>query len=56
MFCGIGGDIVDNPTDVKLYTNSSSSVALESTITSQMERIIENERLKRYNIENLDRY
>ena len=51
----IGRDIVDNPTDVKLYTNSSSSVALESTITSQMERIIENERLKRYNIENLDR-
>ena len=50
----IGGDIVNNPTDVKLYTNSSSSVALESTITSQMERIIENERLKRYNIENLD--
>lgn len=50
----IGGDIVDNPADVKLYTNSSSSMALESTITSQMERIIENERLKRYNIENLE--
>ncbi len=50
----IGEDIVDNPTDVKLYTNASSSMALESSITSQMERIIENERLKRYNIENLE--
>lgn len=50
----IGEDIVDNPTNVKLYTNSSSSITLESEITSQMERIIENERLKRYDIENLD--
>lgn len=50
----IGGDIVDNPANVKLYTNSSSSITLESEITSQMERIIENERLKRYDIENLD--
>ena len=50
----IGEDIVDNPTNVKLYTNSSSSMSLESNISSQMERIIEQERLKRYEIENLE--
>ena len=50
----IGADIVDNPKNAKLYTNSSSSMSLESNISSQMERIIEQERLKRYQIENLE--
>ena len=50
----IGADIVDNPTSAKLYTNSSSSMSLESNISSQMERIIEQERLKRYEIDNLE--
>ncbi len=50
----IGADIVDNPNNVKLYTNSSSSMSLEGNISSQMERIIEQERLKRYDIDNLE--
>lgn len=50
----IGSDIVDNPTSARLYTNTSSSMTLESNIASQMERIIEQERLKRYQIENLE--
>ena len=50
----IGADIVDNPNNVKLYTNSSSSMSLEGNISSQMESIIEQERLKRYDIENLE--
>lgn len=50
----IGSDIVDNPSNAKLYTNSSSSMSLESSISSQMEKIIERERLKRYDIENLE--
>lgn len=50
----IGADIVENPNNVKLYTNSSSSMSLESNISSQMERVIEQERLKRYDIENLE--
>ena len=50
----IGEDIVDNPSNVKLYTNSSSSMSLESNISSQMERIIERERLQRYEIDNLE--
>lgn len=50
----IGADIVDNPSNAKLFTNSSSSMSLESNISSQMERVIEQERLKRYEIENLE--
>lgn len=50
----IGEDIIDNPKNVRLYTNSSSSMTLESNIASQMERIIEQERLRRYDIENLE--
>ena len=50
----IGKDIIENPNDVRLYTTSSSSLMLEESIVSQIEKIIENERLKAYNIENLD--
>ena len=49
----IGGDILENPSDVKLYANSSSSLSVESSITDQIERILEAEKLKRYNIDNL---
>ena len=50
----IGGNIITNPNDVHLYTTSSSSMMLEESIASQIEAIIETERLKEYNIENLD--
>ena len=50
----IGGNIITNPNDVHLYTTSSSSLMLEESIASQIEAIIETERLKEYNIENLD--
>ncbi len=49
----IGGYILENPSDVKLYANSSSSLSVESSITDQIERILEAEKLKRYNIDNL---
>ena len=49
----IGGDILENPNNVRLYANSSSSLSLESNITGQIERILEAEKLKAYNIENL---
>ena len=49
----IGGDILETPSDVKLYANSSSSLSVESSITDQIERILEAEKLKRYNIDNL---
>ena len=49
----IGRDVLENPDQVKLYANASSSMALEETITGQIERILEAEKLKAYNIENL---
>ncbi len=50
----IGSDIVANPNNVKLYTNSSSSMMLEESIESQIAKAIEQEKLKSYNIENLE--
>ena len=50
----IGKDIVANPNDARLYTSSSSSMTLEASIAEQIESIIEKERLKQYDIENLD--
>lgn len=50
----IGKDIITNTNDVRLYTTSSSSMMLEESIASQIEKVIESERLKAYNIENLD--
>ena len=50
----IGEDIISNPSSARLYTSSSSSLMLEEEIASQIEDVIESERLKAYNIENLD--
>jgi ABC-2 type transport system permease protein len=46
-------DVVTNPNKVQLYTNASSSMTIEDSITDQIEDIIETERLKAHNIENL---
>lgn len=48
------GILEGNPT-AKLYTNEASSLSIESGIQSQIESIIETEKLKAYNIENLDK-
>ena len=50
----IGEAIIANPNDARLYTTSSSSLMLEEKIAEQIESVIESERLKSYNIENLD--
>ena len=50
----IGKDIVENPNDARLYTSASSSLLLEEKIAEQIEKVIESERLKAYNIENID--
>ena len=50
----IGKDIVANPNDARLYTSSSSSIMLEDAIADQIEAVIESERLKAYNIDNID--
>nr|WP_302985427.1 ABC transporter permease [uncultured Alistipes sp.] len=49
----IGSDILENPSDVKLYANASSSLSIESNITGQIEDILEAEKLKAYHIDNL---
>ena len=49
----IGRDVVAVPSQVKLYTNSSSSMTLEESIAAQIEDVVETERLKMYNIEGL---
>ena len=49
----IGEDIVANPNNVQLYTNASSSMLVEEYIVDQIEDIIEAERLKEYNINDL---
>lgn len=50
----IGADIMSNQNNVRLYVNSSSSMAVETNIRNQIAQIIEKEKLKTYNIENLD--
>ena len=49
----IGSDVVANPNNIQLYTNTSSSMLVEENIADQIEDIIETERLKEYNISDL---
>lgn len=51
----IDRSIMTRPNGLRLLTPNAASIGVESTITSQVESIIEKEKLKRYNIENLDR-
>ena len=49
----IGRDVVDNPSDVRLYTHGPASMMVEQFISGQLESGIESIRLGRYNIDNL---
>lgn len=49
----IGDDVMTNPGNVKLFTNGSSSMSVETSVSGQIANIIEREKLKTYNIENL---
>lgn len=50
----IGEDVVTNPSNVQLFTYESSTINIESAITEQIGSIIESEKLKAYNIEDID--
>lgn len=50
----IGSDIMTNSRDVQLYTYESSTMMIEEAIASQIRKIVEDEKLKTYNIENLN--
>ena len=51
----IGAGVFEHPSEVKLYVNSSSSIAVESALAQQIGHIIETEKLRAYNIEDLPR-
>ena len=46
--------IYDNDATLQIYTNGASSMEVESEITGQFNDIIESQRLKSYNIDDLD--
>lgn len=50
----IDRNILAHPDGVKLLSPNSASVTVENDIESQMSKIIETEKLKKYDIENLD--
>ena len=49
----IGENVIENPKNVQFYTYESSTINIEKSITDQIENILEEEKLKSYNIENL---
>lgn len=49
----IGSNIMENPGDVRFYTNSTASITLEQNIAAQLKMIIENIKLQQQNIESL---
>ena len=51
----IGADVLANPSDVRLYANSASSMTLEENLRRQIGKILEREKLRAYQIEDLDR-
>jgi ABC-2 type transport system permease protein len=51
----IGADILARPDDLHLYSTGKSTVEIDRAITSQIGRIIEQEKMRAYDIENLDR-
>ncbi len=50
----IGEDVMTNPNNIRLYANGSTSLAFEESLEDDIADIIEREKLKEYNIHNLD--
>lgn len=50
----IPDSVISGREAIKVYTDGPTSLSLESSIASQINSIIETERLKKYNIENID--
>ena len=50
----IGSDVATNPSNVQLLTYESSTINIESAIADQIASIIESEKLKAYNIDDID--
>lgn len=50
----IGSDVLDNPQNIQLVLNEASSMSVEENIQNQIQSILRTERLKRYDLENMD--
>lgn len=50
----VGRDIVTNPENATLYTHESGSIDMESTFNSVISQTVEDQRLMKYNIADLD--
>lgn len=50
----IGDSILTNASDIRLYANDAPSINVDEDISHQVSKIIENEKLKAYNIHDLD--
>ena len=50
----IGSNVMEQPDQVQLFTNTSSSPILEENISSQISDILRTAKLRSYDIENLD--
>ena len=51
----IGDSILTDPTDIRLYANDAPSITVDENVCSQVGKIIEDEKLKAYNITDLDK-
>ena len=49
----IGEDIMQNSTSARIYSNEATSIGVEMNISAQIAAVIQNEKLKEHNIENL---
>lgn len=54
MVLNVNPDVVDNPDKVTLYVHETGSVDLETTVNGAVKDAVEAERLKRYDIDNLN--
>lgn len=50
----VGSDIATNPSNLQLFAYESSTINIEQAITDQVRTIVESEKLKEYNIEDID--
>lgn len=51
----IGQDIVDNPSNAALYNRDAGSMEVEMLASNAIKKVVEDERLKAYSIENLSK-
>ncbi len=51
----IGSNITENPNNIQLFTNGSSSITTEENIKSEIERILSHEKIISFKIDNIEK-